>query len=204
MDIFPKILKVKKNSTRQKLRYIFTLFFLLCIVFFNISCTSASSDPLEYRLFPFTAEVSVNYSEISFDAVFSFSAINENAERDFSIQINSSKNTNHLKISKEGEDIKILLGDTEYITLPYSFFEGLRLNSAADMLIPDTPIRSISSITGAECDLPQFESLTAVTTGDTIVYIAPESSLPVKIVNLKSGDHLMIKHLTIENNSEAN
>jgi hypothetical protein len=66
------------------------------------------------------------------------------------------------------------------------------------MLSPTASIRSILSIRGAECGLPEFTSLTAVTAGDTVIYIDPESSLPVKIANIKSGEYLIINKISVE------
>jgi hypothetical protein len=174
---------------------------LLCFataIFFNISCVPTSSDPLEYRIFPFTAEVSVYYVENEFDAVFFFSPPSEGQSRDFSVRFISPKSLEGLNLSRSGDELKILLENTEYIALPSRVFSNLRINSVADMLSPTASIRSILSIRGAECGLPAFTSLTAVTAGDTVIYIDPESSLPVKIANIKSGEYLIINKISVE------
>ena len=198
MNIISKILYIKKQKTRQKLRYALALICLLTAMISAVSCVRTSKDPLEYKTFPFTAEVSVCYRGGSFDAVFSFFAPRNNEDRDFSVRFISPESLAGLSVSRLGKDLKILLKDTEYITLPANTVSGLRLMAVADMLSPSAPIRSILSIRGAECGLPELTSLTAVTVGDAVIYIDPESSLPVKIDNIKTGEYLIIKNISVE------
>ena len=198
MKIISKILVIKIQKTRQKLRYILALICLSAAVICSVSCVHTSKDPLEYRTFPFTAEVSMCYYGSSFDAVFSFFAPYNNGIRDFSVRFVSPESLTGLSVSSLGKELRILLGDTEYITLPADTLSGLRLRYAADMLSPTAPIRSILSIRGAECGLPELTSLTAVTVGDTVIYIDPGTSLPVKIDNIKTGEYLIIKSISIE------
>ena len=196
---FSKALVIKNESTRQKLRCILILFYLFAVVICGVSCVSTRKDPLEYRLLPFAAEVSFHGRDNEFDAVFTFSTNADRQDRSFSVRFLSPESLAGLQVSYGSDGMKIFLGNTEYLSLQSSFLTKLRLYSAAEMLSPTAPIRSILSIRGAECGLPSFTSLTAVTAGDNVIYIDPESSLPVKIDNLKSGEYLIIKSIAILN-----
>ena len=198
MKAFSNDFNIKKLKTRQKLRCYSALLCLLFVTVCGISCLPKSKDPLEYRLFPFTAQVSAYYPEGNFDAVFSLPISTDTADRDFHVRFISPESLVGINVSKCGEDLKIFLEDTEYIGLPSSAFSRLRLISFAEMLSPSGPIKSIISVRGAECGLPSFASLTAVTVGDNVIYIDPESELPVQIHNIKSGEYLIINSISIE------
>ena len=197
MDKFSKTEEKTKSKTRQKLRLTFAVICLLMCACTLSSCTARISDPLEYRAYGFSAEISASGEGVDFDAIIEFSPSRPDGKRDLSVHFLSPESIKGLSVCQSGDTLSVRLGEIEFDGLDPSIFSELRLFRIARMLLPEEPIRSILSIRGAECGLPQIDSLTAVTSGDTVIYIEPSSGLPIKATDLKNGEHVTIRSFSV-------
>ena len=160
------------------------------------SCLPAKGDPLSYKASGFVAEITFSGGDKDIKAVFYVSAPDENGSRSYKAELTAPDSLKGLTISQSGDELKLFLDGNEYASVSPSLFNDSFLHNAAKLLLPEGAIRSIMSLRGAECGLPHIETLTAVTAGDTVVYIDPATDLPVKMTHLKSGICAMIHSIT--------
>ncbi len=131
------------------------------------SCSKSTKDPLFYKENAFSARVLVAGEKLNFEAIFNISR----KDNFFSAELVSPDSLAGLMFVQSGDDMKISLGDKEFLSDSSHILRSLNIGKIADMLAPTGTIRSIKSTGG----------LTAVSVGEVTVYIDPASSLPVKI-----------------------
>ena len=192
MDIFLRGKKYRKFTTRQKLRFFALFFCVFLFVFTSSACITGDGDPLSYKNDGFSARVSSYGLDRDFEALFTFSPPSENGDRDFSADFLAPETLCGLRLKKEGDRLSLSLGDTEYVSLGYSEYSHLEFFGIVKILAPDSAIRSISSVSGNECGLQHIDRLTAVTLPSAVLYIDPDSGIPLKISLSDSGAFLTV------------
>lgn len=184
MKIFDSATKSKVKEKRQKL-LLAAFLLLLAAVGVCTSCASGGSDPLAYRSRPFSALVTVKAANAEFSANYSFSATEADGARQLSIELLSPESLRGLVLSSEDGKLQIFFEGAPLASVPAS--ELVLPMLVARMLDPTAPPSSVLRLRGGECGLPLYQHLTAVTVGDTVIYVDPETGLPLKLRDLRGG-----------------
>lgn len=171
-----------KSRSGQKLLFFGIILYASIFIFSLISCARPTKDPLSYKKNEFSTKVSVKGAGIDFDAVFHIFPSGS-----FSAELISPESLAGLTLRRDENGFKIYLGDKEFLSSDSDLLSELSIGRISGMLAPSEPVRSISSVEGKECGMPGFEALTAVSAGNTVIYIDPSSSLPVKSECASSG-----------------
>lgn len=190
--------KTIMNSLRQKLRLVAILLCLILYVFGGNSCARKPSDPLFYRNSTFKAKITAVGFGTDFRAVVTADPpLSEGGGR-FVFEFLSPESLKGVEIELYGGRTRVSMGGVTFADtlLPKNKSRGLP--SIAEMLSPTEPVLSIKSVRGTECGLPHREALTAVTTASAVIYIDPESALPLK-ATANNGAYLLIDILRDEN-----
>ena len=169
------------RSIRQKLLTLTSLVLLLAVL---TSCGKRGGDPLSYRLTAFTADItgSILYpsgEEMAFSATVVMESPTDEGCREFSVLFHSpdglaGMRTRRLRdgsalVSRGGVECPVSDG-------------GVMKNiiKIAEMLDPSEEILRISSISGRDAGLPQYDRLTFIETATVSIAVDPHTSFPVK------------------------
>lgn len=161
-----KAVELKKRKPGQKLLFFNMILYISIVSISLFSCSGSLKDPLFYKERAFSARVSVASARLNFDAIFHISV----KDNSFTAELISPKSLDGLTIVQSGDEMKISLGEKEFLSDRSVILRDLSIGKIAYMLAPVGTVRSIKSVGG----------LTAVSVENVTVYIDPKSSMPVK------------------------
>ena len=123
----------------------------------------------------------------NFDAVFHISPPDESGNSDFRIEFISPESLHGLSVVLRGDVCGIYLDGKEFLSENSSLLRQLDIGKIALALSPSSPVLSIKAEDG----------YTVVSTKDSVIYIDPSTSLPVKAVCKDEKTTVAVKQFSL-------
>lgn len=157
---------------------------------------SERGELLDYQNEPFSARLRGKMNSIEFSAVLTLGAPADGA-RDFTLSLLSPESLAGLEFFRNADGgISARLG-----SLPTEFDMGEDTRSVGALVnaftVDEVP-KSISAENGKDVELSQYEKLTKLVFSSVVIYVDPESALPVKIQTVADGNGLCEFEIFIE------
>ncbi len=159
---------------------------LVCALLCISSCIVSKKDPLEYRTKAFAATISVEGEKVNFEAIFYLSPPDESGNADFRIEFTSPQSLKGLSAVQTGDVCGIYLDGKEFLSEDTALFRDLYIEKIARALSPTSPAATIKAENG----------YTVVSTKESVIYIDPSTSLPVKAVCKDENLTVIIKQFS--------
>ena len=198
MKISIGFLKTKMKGSRQKLRFCISfLCLILCVSAVN-SCSRGQRDPLSYRESPYRARIASTGFDTDLEANVKFTPSADGSGDQYVFEFSAPASLEGMSAKIKGDQVEIWLNGQMFASASLGESPRSGIFRIIEMLSPSESISGIKSASGKDCGLPQYESLTAVSTVSFVIYIDPESGFPIKVSTPSGSEYLMISFIKNE------